>query len=132
MEHMCRHNNGCLFNATCKAGVNYRQLVGGEDLGWVMRIPCNTKNKTGIECEKLELPSGEELVELERDYSRFIEMIKLADPIAVEMKVKYAEEGGQEVVECPVCKGRLYVSVSSYNGHCHGSCETDGCLHWRE
>lgn len=25
---------------TCKAGVNYRAHVGGEELGWARRIPC--------------------------------------------------------------------------------------------
>ena len=38
----------------------------------------------------------------------------------------------QEVIECPECKGRLHLSQSSYNGHVHGKCETEGCVSWME
>lgn len=38
----------------------------------------------------------------------------------------------REVVKCPVCKGKLHLSQSSYNGHVHGKCETKGCLSWME
>lgn len=37
-----------------------------------------------------------------------------------------------EVIECPACKGRLHLSQSSYNGHVHGQCETEGCASWME
>ena len=40
--------------------------------------------------------------------------------------------GKREVIECPVCKGRLHLSQSSYNGHVHGHCETENCLNWME
>ena len=40
--------------------------------------------------------------------------------------------GKQEVVECPICKGRLHLSQSSYNGHVHGQCETEDCVSWME
>lgn len=38
----------------------------------------------------------------------------------------------QEVIECPVCKGRLHLSQAAYNGHVHGQCETAGCVNWME
>lgn len=38
----------------------------------------------------------------------------------------------QEVIECPKCKGKLHLSQSSYNGHVHGHCETEGCVSWLE
>jgi len=31
---------------------------------------------------------------------------------------------------CPVCGKNLHYTVSSYNGHIWGNCETDGCLGW--
>ncbi len=40
--------------------------------------------------------------------------------------------GKQEVIECPVCKGRLHLSQSAYNGHVHGCCETNGCVSWMQ
>ena len=41
-------------------------------------------------------------------------------------------QSAQEVVDCPACKGRLHLSISSYNGHVHGRCETVGCVSWME
>lgn len=38
----------------------------------------------------------------------------------------------QEVIECPMCKGRLHLSQSAYNGHVLGKCETDNCVSWME
>ena len=40
--------------------------------------------------------------------------------------------GKQTVVDCPICKGKLHLSQSSYNGHVHGQCETNGCVEWME
>ena len=35
-------------------------------------------------------------------------------------------------MECPYCKGMLRFTVSSYNGHIWGKCETPDCLDWIE
>lgn len=36
------------------------------------------------------------------------------------------------VIECPKCNGHLHYSISSYNGHIHGQCETKDCLCWMQ
>ncbi|MCA9340274.1 MAG: hypothetical protein KDA17_05150 [Candidatus Saccharibacteria bacterium] len=41
-------------------------------------------------------------------------------------------QGKQEVIECPICKGRLHLSQAASNGHVHASCETDGCVRFME
>lgn len=41
-------------------------------------------------------------------------------------------KSAREVVECPACSGKLHLSISSYNGHVHGHCETEGCVSWVE
>ena len=41
-------------------------------------------------------------------------------------------KSASEVVECPACNGKLHLSISSYNGHVHGKCETAGCVSWME
>lgn len=38
----------------------------------------------------------------------------------------------RETIECPVCKGKLHLSQSSYNGHVHAHCETPECVSWME
>lgn len=46
-----------------------------------------------------------------------------------------AEPRTQDVlheIECPICKGRLYIRQASHNGHVWGQCETEGCVSWME
>lgn len=45
---------------------------------------------------------------------------------------KYKNEGFQEVIECPACKGRLHLSIAACNGHVWGRCETPDCVKWME
>ena len=33
-------------------------------------------------------------------------------------------------IVCPKCKGRLWYSISGYNGHVWGKCNTKDCLVW--
>ena len=63
------------------------------------------------------------------DMEKFLVALKVAGEWKVKPKPK---EDRSEVVECPICKGRLYLSQSAYNGHCHGRCETEGCVSWME
>lgn len=40
---------------------------------------------------------------------------------------------GQGVMDCPICKtGKLSYSRSTYNGHVHARCSTEGCVAWME
>lgn len=40
---------------------------------------------------------------------------------------------GAGEMDCPICKtGKLRYSRSSYNGHVHAACSSDGCVRWME
>jgi hypothetical protein len=53
--------------------------------------------------------------------------------VAGEWRVKpKPPEDRHDVVVCPICKGMLHLSQSSYNGHVHGRCKTEGCVSWME
>lgn len=60
-----------------------------------------------------------------------IQRMKVVMPVVSAWRKK-PPIGKREVIECPKCKGRLHLSQSSYNGHVHGKCETDGCVSWIE
>lgn len=73
----------------------------------------------------------------EQGVARFNELNESTDRMRKVMPVvavwrKKPPRGKAEVIECPACKGRLHLSQSSYNGHVHGRCETDGCVSWME
>lgn len=60
-----------------------------------------------------------------------INRMTVVGPVVAEWREK-PPIGKAEVIECPVCKGRLHLSQSAYNGHVHGHCETVGCVSWME
>ncbi len=37
-------------------------------------------------------------------------------------------QGAEATIDCPVCKGALYVAKVSSNGHLRTKCATDGCV----
>jgi len=37
------------------------------------------------------------------------------------------------IADCPICEsGELKYMISSYNGHIHAGCTTEGCVDWCE
>ncbi|MDH5297883.1 MAG: hypothetical protein OEV91_02590 [Desulfobulbaceae bacterium] len=39
----------------------------------------------------------------------------------------------RDSVDCPCCEtGKLFYSISSYNGHIHAACDTGKCVSWME
>lgn len=129
----CKHFNGIQHDA-CRAGLNIRELTGGEDFGWAIRIPCIKEKTSDVVCDQYAEPSPEEIAEEEEEaiYKKLIEEIRLTSPIIAEVKKYHRNENWSGTRECPVCKGTLRVSISACNTHVHGACETKGCLWWME
>ena len=119
---------------TCKAGVDLDQLKGTK----LEVRPCFLDGKTGeskpnaMACEKLRRPTSDEIamneVYEEKQMAKFFAVREAVLPWRKAHKGKSASE----VVECPACSGRLHLSISAYNGHVHGHCETVDCVSWME
>ena len=60
-----------------------------------------------------------------------IKRLTIIGPVVAEWRNKQPI-GKSEVIECPMCGGRLRLSQASCNGHVHGKCETEGCASWME
>lgn len=60
----CKHYIG-YHKGRCKLGIDYRELVGGPDFGWAVRLPClkTALSKPGPECGRREEPTDAEIVE---------------------------------------------------------------------
>lgn len=116
----------------CKAGIDVRSFTEKE--AWLKRIPCCEFNENVTPCDKCEFPTYEELdedlSELRKAMDKVIAMHEKGGVIE-SLKKKYPDGGG-EVVECPDCSGRLHISISGFNGHAHGKCETDNCFNFME
>lgn len=59
----------------------------------------------------------------------FMAILKIADEWRVKPK---PEKNRHDIIECPLCKGKLHLSQSSYNGHVWGKCENEDCVSWME
>lgn len=33
-------------------------------------------------------------------------------------------------IKCPKCGGKLFYTISNYNGHIWGKCQTENCVGW--
>jgi hypothetical protein len=132
MREHCRHYHGDVFlrRADCHAGINVRNLVGGDDHGWFNRAPC-CHPENAITCPQRQELTTEEIALREARFEAAIERMTLAGPV-IQAARERLKGGGLDTVECPVCKGNLHISIAAYNGHCHGQCETEGCLRWME
>ena len=56
----CTHFRG-IQHQTCKAGVDWRALVGGDDFGIARRMPCLKDNNSTVVCEHCHFPTPEEV-----------------------------------------------------------------------
>lgn len=82
-------------------------------------------------CPKWERRSLEHAEKRADGIEKAMTRMTLVMPVVSEWRDK-KPFGKSEVIECPACKGRLHLSQSSYNGHVHGRCETQGCVSWME
>lgn len=129
----CIHFNGTQHNS-CEAGVNYIALVGRSGVGWARQLPCFTLDPIDqhATCEKYREPTEQELADFEAQIQERIEMYRKASPLVIAFKKEFKGHSGVVIKECPVCGGKLHMSITAYNGHVHGQCETRGCLSWME
>ena len=156
----CIHFNGWKDSESrCAAGFRYREIVGPEAFGAFLRLPCiqycerpshgrGTYVKPGDATVRVEIdrkgqpqakcacyiePTDDEIAQDRVEAEHALQKTFAAIKVAAEWRVKpKPKESRAEVVECPVCKGRLHLRQSAYNGHVRGNCETQGCVSWME
>lgn len=116
-EDFCVHFNGVL-QKVCRKGINYREITGGEDFGWIKRIPC--REGSLIDCEHMRLPTAEEVAEVEERFKKSIEYI---NQIVADIRETKKSAG---VIVCPSCYGPVHFQVSDLNGHIHAECHDCG------
>lgn len=137
-ENRCKYFNGTI-NDVCEAGVNYKQLAGEPEYGYGTRLPCFTdnpfakdKDAAKVACDKFCLPSADEIRERNNEIRKILEQQAKVTPLIIALKKEYKGRSAQVVRECPICGGKLHMSIAAYNGHVHGKCETENCLYWME
>lgn len=135
----CKHfsGTGLRDKECCHAGVEYRSLVGGPDLGWCTRLPCYRvtsfkPNGPVNPCEKYEEPSQEEIDACEKEVTESIARFMKTLPLIHAIKTEHRGKNAKGTKKCTACDGVLHYTHAACNGHVWGKCETDGCLSWME
>ena len=129
----CKHYRS-MEHPTCNAGVAYESLKG---IPFEER-PCFMRSgKTFPGCDKMDMPTPEEIAEEDREMRLRCENMGKARKAIVDHlggPWKRGAMSARGVIDCPVC-GReksLHFSRAGYNGHVHARCTTTGCMNWME
>ena len=158
----CIHYTGLSFSKEarlCRAGVNYDETFNAKKPGMFLRMPCvefmcrpehgqgtyvkpgekcihvptDHRGETVIPCPHRQEPTEEQVQADRADDEKCLKQMTAGLHVASEWRIKPKPLlDRQEVVECPICKGKLHLSQSAYNGHVWGKCETQDCLSWME
>ncbi len=120
----CKHFTG-VQNETCDAGMKYDDFKP---------LPCITRllGDKPRTCNKYEEPSDADISAFQDMLDASLERYRKAAPTLMKLRKKYKGKSWQGIIDCPICNGRLHISIAGYNGHMHGHCETDDCLSWME
>jgi len=146
----CKFYNGDYHNTHCEAGVCYKSVTTDPEntLGVAFRKPCVNWDKVHVgspmtkmqieqwekrgTCSKYQEPTNQEIQAYEAEMTAHMNKFLLLTPVIKKVKRENFGKAWSGTVECPVCKGKLWMTHSSYNGHVHGKCETKGCVAWME
>ena len=138
IKKTCRHfknGTGRMIdrNFVCAAGIDVRKKVGGDDFGWLRRVPCRPflvppKGVSHATCEQYSQLSD---LEAELEFKERNEWRKnaLKDLLEIVPKLhKLAETNPQGTMECPKCNKTIDYAVSTVNGHLQAKCRTKNCF----
>jgi len=158
----CIHYTGMTYSqgtCKCKAGVDMRATFGDGKPGIFNRMPCieymtvpadgrgtyvragqasvrreiDRHGEVAMPCDKRQEPTPEQVEQDRIEWEQIFRNHKIAMQVAKVWRVSpKPDQDRHEVVACPICKGKLHLSQSAHNGHCHGKCETEGCVQWME
>ena len=135
----CQHyGRGKGADMVCKAGMDLSKIktvaVGKRGIKWGPCIEGHTLENPEAHCPHW-IRRTREMGEKRADsIARSLKMMDLVAPAVSEWHTwtETNRVGKEEVIECPVCKGRLHLSQAAYNGHVWGKCETKDCVAWMQ
>lgn len=123
MSNKCKYYTGAIASKCCKADVNYRELVGGIDVGWLRRLPCvhTSLRKNQVICNQFVEMTDQDIEEEKKE----LDKLEKASVKVISNIRKLDKSYG--LIDCPLCNGTIQFSVRS-NGHVHAHCLNEGCL----
>lgn len=132
----CQHyTRGKGADMICTAGMDLKTIkkvpTGQSQIKWGPCIGGHTLENPTQHCPHW-IRRTREMGERRADsVARVLKEMEMLSPILDAWRKK-EPRGKQEIIECPICKGRLHLSQAAYNGHCCGQCETKDCVRFME
>lgn len=128
-KDVCKFYDGGILRGDkteCEAGINpVQSFCGGELTGWVKKVPCFLSNKDAPDCAEKKFPTVAEVKESEAKSRKNMESV-------MEVIAQIPAKGTKGTVKCPNCENVVDWVRSTYNGHRHARCRTEGCLFFME
>ena len=129
----CIHYRTPSHHKTCEADIpfdNWRGVLMDTQ-------PCfldeNGQSKLkALPCERLRRPTAEEIAFHEEWLKGRMNRIAAVMLATAPWRKAHKGKSTNDVIQCPICKGRLHLSIAAYNGHVHGRCESADCVAWME
>lgn len=117
----------------CEAGVPFEKWNGTK----FATRPCFLDEKgqskpDAMPCEHLRRPTPDEIADHEVWLAGRMSRIGVVMKAICPWRDAHKNQNFREIVGCPICEGRLHLSIAAYNGHVHGRCETADCVSWME
>lgn len=123
----CVHYRAPTNEGTCEAGVRYDSMSHPRAC-----FLTNGESRPGAAvCDKLRRPTPDEIAAHNEWARKRTENLFKAIAGTGDWRGLHKGQSASEVVTCPVCKGRLQVSIAR-NGHMSGYCATPNCVSWIE
>jgi hypothetical protein len=132
----CIHFTG-IMSDECAAGVNYRALAGNPGFGFATRLPCmsimSEKHIEKVTCAQQRPETNEEAEAREAEGDAAVARVISVLPIINALKRTVPKrQPYQGVVACPICEGKLHVSLVASSHHARVKCETASCVSFIE
>jgi hypothetical protein len=139
-QNYCAHYKpkpGAVRSDYCALGCGASERMdAGRKAGQPNMTPCIGGHKAAdvlALCPKWERRSMEHSIARADSFEEMFKRMEIVDPVVTKWRtIPKPATSRAEVIECPVCKGRLHLSQSSYNGHVHAKCETADCVAFME
>ena len=130
----CINFRGMDKNDTCEKGVNDQAL---RREGRTFDLPCFAKNLNPavgepMHCEHRRAPTAEEVAAHQEWIAGRMDRLRVVMVAIRPFREANKGRSASAIQECPLCNGRLRLSIAGSNGHVHGRCETADCVRWME
>jgi hypothetical protein len=135
----CQHyGRGQGTEMICKAGMDIGKIkcvpTGSRGIKWGPCIEGHTLTNPHEHCPKWIRRTREMGEERADAIEASIKRMTTVMPVVAKWRTwtEKSPVAKQEVIECPLCRGRLHLSQAAYNGHVWGKCETPECVSWMQ